>query len=340
MDREVQAGMNSHPVHLFQGSLSDLGQQLGRPELEGIWVPTDLRQEDVGKYIHEAFRARADSYVKANQNIPYHEKLIKGACGKIGRSSNGSPFIVLDLCSGAGNSVIPMLTLFPESRVIASDLSIELLCILKRDLHARALLDRCTVVQLNAENPQLVDEGVDMVVGNAALHHLLEPQKTLQGAARVLKRNGQAVFFEPFEIGYSVLEMLWKRILADPRADADVAPDVGVWFGFLTQDFAMRRDPDKSQDSLQEMEDKWFFTRHFFESSYESWGFQKCLICPQDFDGHPLLERTGAYLRAWPYGKALSLPEWAWRILSRYEENFSIDARRELLFESTIILWK
>lgn len=340
MNRDVSVGIDSRLGHLLQTPLSDLGRQLGRPELEGIWVPKDFRQEDVEKYIHEAFRTRADEYVKTHQDIPYHERQIKEAGQKMGCSPDRLPFIVLDLCSGAGNSVIPMLTLFPQSMVIASDLSVELLHILKRELNNREMLDRCAVLQLNAEDLQFADETVDMVVGNAALHHLLEPQKTLQGAGRILKKDGHAVFFEPFEIGYSLVEMLWKRILADPRADRDVAADVGTWFRFLTQDYAMRRDPDKSQPCFQEMEDKWFFTRYFFENAYESWGFEKCTIYPQNFDGHPLVERTNAYLRAWPYGGTLSLPDWAWRILSRYEESFSLDGRRELLFESAIILWK
>jgi len=47
-----------------------------------------------------------------------------------------------------------------------------------------------------------------------------------------------------------------------------------------------------------------------------------------------------SYLRAWPYGGTLSLPDWAWRMLSRYEEGFQLDGRRELLFESAVILSK
>jgi ubiquinone/menaquinone biosynthesis C-methylase UbiE len=61
------------------------------------------------------------------------------------------PLTILDLGSGAGNTVFPLLDLYPNATLIASDLSIPLLRALRRKQVAEYGQRDCRVMQLNAE---------------------------------------------------------------------------------------------------------------------------------------------------------------------------------------------
>ena len=322
--------------------LCDLGRKLERPEANGILVPENFDQIEVSKYIHDAFQKNAKEYVKGHQDIPRHERIYRDILQKVRfNPPESAPFSVLDLCSGAGNSVVPILQMFPRSEVIASDLSIELLCMLRASLEDLGLLNRCAILQLNAEVISFEDECIDVVIANSALHHLIQPLKTIKEAYRVLKKPGLAIIVEPFESGYAILEMLWKSILSDPRAAQDVHPQVKIWLPFLIQDFAVRKgSQEKSGPVYKDMEDKWLFSRAYFEEASESCGFSHCLISLVEPNENPFTAKTKKYLSDWPYEGKLSLPGWAWDILSRFEANFSPETRREFLFECAVVLQK
>ena len=338
----ILEGLEHRLQDISKVPLCDLGLKLGRPEAKGIHVPADFQQADIDKYIHKAFQNNAAEYVKSHQNLPYHEQIVTYILKKSHFKYNSQDrFLCLDLCSGAGNSVIPLLNLYPKSEVIASDLSIELLCILKGELDSRALRERCALLQLNAEDLSFKDNTIDVIIACAALHHLIEPMKSLEGAARILKKNGLAIFVEPFESGYALLEMIWKGILDDPRAVNDVQQEVKTWFRFLITDWPARKGSHaKCGEKYDNMEDKWLFSRAFFEDAVESSGFTRCQILPLNVNSSPFVERTNAYLMAWPYGPCLTLPDWAWASVRRHEDNFSMDTRKEFLFECAVVLTK
>src|SRR5439155_21417989 len=150
------------------------------------------------------------------QNVPYFRHLIETALQRIGldpRSINS----VLDIGSGAGNSVLPILELCPHAFVVASDLSIELLALLKGAIEEQGHIERCALVQLNAEDLDFHAESFDLVVGAAILHHLFAPDETIRRCGTILKRGGFALFFEPFETGNLVLRMIYHSILNEAR---------------------------------------------------------------------------------------------------------------------------
>ena len=187
----------------------------------------DLAQLDVGcagilsplyednlvkEYIHEAFLEKADHYVDVYQRVPHWVHLLKIASRHLALDSLSSP-LVLDLGSGGGNTVFALHELYPHARVIASDLSIPLLRILKANTDRHRDTLKCSVIQMNAEQILFRDNQMDLVVGGSILHHLFDPGKTLSECRRVLKPGGSAVFFEPFELGYQVLSLILKQLI-------------------------------------------------------------------------------------------------------------------------------
>ena len=186
--------------------------------------------------------------------------MLRKAFERAGFKRFDEPLRILDICSGAGNSVIPLLSIFPKAEVIASDLSVELLAMLKQLLASQGTADRATLVQMNAKRLDFADGTVDLVVGAAALHHLFRPDLTIASCGRILREGGLAVFFEPFEIGFVYMKLLYQQILADPRAKK-IDAAVRQFLQDLLTDINRRLGEDKSDPIYKQVDDKWLFTR-------------------------------------------------------------------------------
>src|SRR5271157_5354433 len=151
-------------------------------------------------------------YVGVYQNVPHWKDLLGTANRHLALDPAGS-LRILDLGSGGGNTVFALLELYPKARMIASDLSVPLLRILKANLERHHEAMSCAIVQMNAEQIVFRDDQMDLVVGGSILHHLLTPEKTLRECYRVLKPGGSAVFFEPFELGNQILALIFKQLI-------------------------------------------------------------------------------------------------------------------------------
>jgi len=197
-----------------QRRLIDLGT-VGGDRLRNVFSPT-YDEAGIRRYVHEQFIERAAAYAESFTDGKYSTWFLNIALKKIGwyeRQITGS--WILDVGSAAGNSVIPLLKLCSDARVIATDLSVELLVILRRVLERQGLEDRCALLQLNAEELEFRQDCFDLVVGAAILHHLISPDLTVRGCARILKPGGHAMFFKPFENGNAILNLICREILRD-----------------------------------------------------------------------------------------------------------------------------
>lgn len=158
-------------------------------------------QELVEKYIHEQFTINAGEYHQKYSNTSSFKAMLENAFTKIDINSKvESEFNILDIGSGSGNSTIPLLNMFNNSKIIASDLSLELLYILKKTAADMGKGKNLFLLQLNAEELFFKKGVFDLVVGVAILHHLFSPEKTLESCSKILKDNGYAIFLNHLKV--------------------------------------------------------------------------------------------------------------------------------------------
>jgi len=322
----------------YKRPLVDLGTLGGEP-LEGIFSPL-YDEESVNRYIHEQFREQAQTYAEKYTAIEYFNLLLSNAFTKIDwEVHHRSGLAILDIGSGAGNSIFPLLRLCPDSLVIASDLSLELLVLLKKALFAQRLSHRYALLQLNAEELDFAHGTFDLVVGAAVLHHLLSPEKTINGCAHILKQGGYAIFFEPFENGNAILNLIYRTILHHDQSEA-LSLEVQGLLRSMAQDYEVQKGRDKSLPIFQQMEDKWLFTKRYFEEITAKAGFSECIIYPLHATDCQFAKQIEVLLRLGIGKDREALPQWAWEIIQQYDESFSADLKSDLLIEGGVILRK
>lgn len=340
---------------LYQLPLTDLGST-GNAALDGIFSPT-YDPELVSQYVQSQFTDGMEWYVERYQNLPYWKCLISLALERVNRPPRtGEVATILDLGSGAGNTILPLLELFPSSVVIASDLSVPMLAGLRKQLLARDLRQQCAMLQLNAEDLDFPPQCFDLVVGGAILHHLFRPERVIEGCARILKPGGCAIFFEPFESGNAILTMAYREILQrnqslidETRSAAsdsapDNAPPLPVATAAFLQEFShqheIRKGRCKDDEVFQRLDDKWLFTQRFFQEQSASAGFQQCIIDPLHPSPQPFIDQTRSYMVTVVGKPEDAMPPWAWAILQRYETMFSADLKSEMFTEGRVIFRK
>jgi len=336
---------NNQPLsqiqHLYQLQISDLGDIDER--LRGIFSP-GYDQALVAQYMTTQFREEAQTYVEKYQKTDYFANLLSTAFEKIGlRQEQRSQLTILDIGSGAGNSVFPLMELCPDSMIIASDLSVELLALLKQVLLRQQLHNNCHLLQLNAEELNFTERTFDLVVGAATLHHLFTPEKALQGCAQILKKGGWAIFFEPFENGHALLSLAYRDILKEEPQRPRLPEESRGFLVSRIQEYEMRKGRDKSRPEFALMDDKWFFTRQYFWELAEKWHFSDCLIYPLyplELAKQQFVLQTEINLRLALGKDRDALPDWAWQIIQQYDDIFSEDLKKEMLLEGTVLLKK
>jgi ubiquinone/menaquinone biosynthesis C-methylase UbiE len=341
--------------------LHDLGDV--KPELSGILSPV-YSEDFVGKFIHEQFLEDARTYIQLYQNCGYWKWLLQNSQPYL-EIDPSRPLNILDIGSGAGNTVFPLLEIYPNANVIASDLSIPLLKALKEYSQEHYGDKNLLVMQLNAEELVFEPGEIDLVIGGAILHHLFDPSKTIKEAYKALKPGGYALFYEPFEAGNQMLSLIFKELIEKnqrrssdrqgglkakaksflkkqtlPPEESKIPDKVVQLFKLQMEDFEIRKNPDKTQPIFQRLDDKWLFTKSYFEKAAKSAGFREITI-------YPIHDTQGAFgnqIRTiLSIGLGLdesALPQWAWDCANRMDNHFSDQLKEDLLLEGCIILRK
>lgn len=137
------------------------------------------------------------------------------ACGDLIAQTFGTDITVLDLGAGLGTASIPLAKngIF----TIAADISDVMLSTAEK--RAKGRFDNLILARMNAYELMLPDHSVDIVVENAMLHLVDNPEKVIQEIVRVLKPDGKLVRYG--SPGQDISEEEWKlnvrcnEILAD-----------------------------------------------------------------------------------------------------------------------------
>lgn len=301
-----------------------------------VWTLADKASRAT---ITEQFKAGAEEYHRRYAASDHFEALFRQALAATGVTVAEAP-LILDLGSGSGvNSIVPCRRLFPGARMVATDLSAELLAMLAHYARDEGAAGDIVCVKMDAMSAKVVPGAFDLVTGAAILHHLDSPQQGLAAAARALKPGGHAIFFEPFN-GWSILRLAFERILAEAalRGEA-LEPVVALALTQLVDDVAGRSAEAWSPDRAAK-DDKWLFSRTGMEMVARASGFAEVRFTPHN--DHPTLYRdtAGVHLRLATGRDDLVLPDWANAILDSFDAAITLNAKRELMLEGTIVLTK
>jgi ubiquinone/menaquinone biosynthesis C-methylase UbiE len=326
--------------------IQNLGELLD-PRYAGIYtiIPD---QEVVDLYLHDEFRSGASEYDKRSTNPAYYIRLMTDLIGRLESDPfNRNPGFyqgdvkILDIGSGSGHSIFPILHFFSGARIIASDLSPDMLLLLKNNLPDEIKCNNLSLLQLNAEDLAFKENSFDIVFGFSILHHLFSPEITLQQCSNVLKNGGLAVFFEPFESGHGLLRNVFEKILSDPQSKS-LSPLMLNLFNAHILFFDIQTGTDKSLSCFKHIEDKWVFTAEYFKGLAARYGFCEPVIYNINPSEIPLENKIRGIVVALNAGATAedTLPAWAWEIIRGYDRDLPEKEKQTLLFEGCIILQK
>ena len=290
--------------------------------------------------ISEQFRSDAGTYHRKYAATTHFLALFEQAFAATEISIPDHPRI-LDFGSGSGaNSILPCQKLFPEAQFIATDLSPELLAMLAHQLRCNDSQKDVLCVVMDAMSNHVAKAAFDLVTGTAILHHLDRPLDGLRAASEALKPGGHAIFFEPFN-GWAIMRLAYERILAEAelRKEALDVVVTDVMRAMIT-DIAMRSLPQPDPVKLAILDDKWLFSRTRMEKMARSAGFASVQFVPHN--DHPTLYRDAAlvHLRLATGDDNPKLPEWVDAILANFDDALTLQAKRELMLEGTVVLSK
>ena len=324
---------------IYRHPLTDLGKS-GNTAFDGIFTPT-YSKEEIDRFMSDYYAsdegARRQREKFGLDMVPYYHANILEAVTKASYDFN-KPLIILELGCGFGSATIPILQLFPNARLIASELSVPMLSMLKEVIAKQDVQKNYVLMQLNAEEMDFIPNSLDMVIGAAILHHLFTPEKVIEQCYKVLKPGGIAIFFEPFESGFAILSLIYESILKENKfrlwkrldsSQSDYLKDcIHIW--------RQMQNLDKTNPFFIGADDKWMFTRQYFGRLVDKYGFKKCDIYPINKTEKPFSNLVKIH----SLGNNVTLPDWVWSIVDEYEDNFSIDLKEDLLTEGTVILIK
>lgn len=222
---------------------------------------------------------------------------------------------IFDAGCGSGNMSLSLLDLFPDARILAADISVNLLEILYDKLEVLGKLHRCTLVSMDlaADNP-LCSRSFDLVVGGSILRHLLDPGSLLRKVCRWLRPGRCAVFFEPFAPGNAIMATLYQRLVAE-RDMLGLSGEVVQALERIVLDTYTRLKADPSV--MPHLDDKWLFTVGSLDRALHGHGTVR--LIPLD-SPHQFEDRTRRLVRLLTGSAAL--PEPAWEIVRDYDRLF------------------
>jgi len=316
---------------------SDLTPHLRRPD--GAVLVWTVRDKASKAAITQQFKAGAEEYHRRYAASDHFEHLFRQALNDTAIAVAEAP-LILDLGSGSGvNSIVPCQRLFPGARMVATDLSAELLAMLGAYALDTGATDAIACVKLDAMSALVTPAAFDLVTGAAILHHLENPEAGLEAAARALKPGGHAMFFEPFN-GWAIMRLAFERIAAEAALRGEpLDPPVQVALKQLVDDVS-ERSAEAWTPALAAKDDKWLFSRTRIEFSARAAGFTGVEFTPHN--DHPSLYRdvAGVHFRLATGRDDLALPDWAMAILDSFDAAITLNAKRELMLEGTIVLTK
>ena len=230
--------------------------------------------------------------------------------------------------------------LLPQAHVVATDISPNLLAILRSSLATKGGIDRCTTLCLDLNKRWFTGQPFDLAIGSAILHHLFDPLELIAQVFTAVRPGGAAIFFEPFEPGHVMMFIFtarcWRRRVTQNRS-------VALWRISLParlRKSPLRKCEPKDPVLYAQTDDKWLFTRSYFEQVGERVRASKTIIYPLHGSERPFTDQMKTALRL---GLGLGenhLERWAWQIICDIEDAISQSCKEDLLVEGCVAFIK
>ena len=318
---------------VFAEPLVDLG--IDDPRFAGIYTPQSFHGASrVG--VTSQFLENAEQYHERYFDTGYWRSLLDRALVAAG---NPAPRRIIDIGSGSGNSVLPLADRFPDAQIVATDISPQLLAILRESLRKRNEgAERFVLVCADATQANYRAEAADLAVGAAILHHILEPERVLASCFRALAPGGWAMFFEPFEAGNAFLKFLYLRILAQASPAEKAAPGFRL-VEKIVVDYKFRERP-RSDPAYRQLDDKWSFTRTYFDRLRLEQGWEELITFALNTSPRAFRDQVTTHLKLGAGLTPDALPEWVWAIVDEADAGMSDDLRTEMAQEGAVLLRK
>ena len=176
---------------------------------------------------------------------------------------------ILDIGSGFGNTVLPVLRDYPSVHVVATDLSDSMLEVLRNFAIEMSIEDRLNLLEIDAKQLNIIKpNSFELIIGGAALHHFVEPEKVLLDCFRILKKNGMCIFFEPMELGLTLFALCLESALPSISKSGEYGESASRFFEAIIKDITVRvhHATDKNSPDWRDLDDKWVFARSYLEN--------------------------------------------------------------------------
>lgn len=294
---------------------------------------------DVGNISGVGAQFTADA---ATYDERYFSSSVSEAIRKILSASGvepGNVRAILDIGCGSGNATFGLAKFFPDARIIASDLSPDLLQILGRRAEAAGVSDRISLLVANAETLTLEQDSFDLICGSSMLHHLQDPDATVRNLLRGLRSGGVAFFFEPFAAGYMIMRQAFRGLQLGARAWPGTIPNnVLQCLDTFVLGIDVVTSDARDHPVIPTLDDKWLFSRRRFENLARALGCSveiKSTSPPNE----PVEDKVMAMLVS-ALGEVPPLPDWASEYLTDMNRCRPLNLHDDLMTEGSIVFQK
>jgi SAM-dependent methyltransferase len=181
-----------------------------------VMTPEELSKRDHAEVERSAAEASrviltpvdVDRYLDPPGDTPYGLEYAFHLLGEVEGKT------VLDLGCGTGETLIPLVK--RGAKVIAMDISPELVALARRRLENYGLGGSATVETGSAYETGIPDESMDVVFSMALLHHL-DLEKARAEICRILRPGGRFILREPIRFSRTMNSL--RKLFPAPKAD-------------------------------------------------------------------------------------------------------------------------
>jgi SAM-dependent methyltransferase len=312
-------------------------------EIETLEVAGHLVEAAVGHFdpknpgVGDQFLAGAEIYAARYSGLQATTDKINHAAVRAG-FDDFAPQLIFDAGCGPGGSVIAEARLFPDAKIVASDLSPNMVALLQRAIASEGIDHRVSPLVADASKIRLKPGKFDLILGSSMLHHLHDPFASLERLLSGLRPGGMAIFYEPFQAGNVILRQCLMEILRrlPEHRDEGVEPLEEVLKTFVLG-LDLMFDDSRSHPVLAHVDDKWMFTRAQFEGVAARLGFDRPIITSMNPPAHTWEDKLKELLRSAGQDATERFPEWIVEVLVSSDRFISPELREELLMEGEII---
>lgn len=246
---------------------------------------------------------------------------------------------VLDFGSGPGtNTVFPLHLIDSSFRIVATDISLNLLATLSHLLDQHPQRDLVDIVAWDCMSGGIKPESFDLVTGASLLHHLMDPRDAIRTAYEALRPGGHAIFVDPFD-GAGLIRGMYQAVLnANVGRNERLSDATAETMELLSRDYEARL-AGSEPEHFTYLEDKWIFAPEWIVEQGRAAGFSSVIV--RGNQDHPGMYREYALMQlriASP--EAAAVPDWALEIMDAFDASLTPAVRKRMLLEGTIVMRK